>query len=428
MRKECGKRPRDIQLFPTPRIYVSTIKNIKWTSFGEIILSELYTQLQNMNDQTNGKQSERIEKLLEQAGDLIKSGSLQGAHNTLREANSLKADDSRIQRAFEELRDAENGKPVVTLCEKWLHSKNDDDGEITLDYLHAHTIGEEWASQAMTVMMRYQGDADMADQITEALLKNRGAQKYLAKQMVNAPTVTYRNIFEKGDDSVNALNTILLDPKAWRTEKDRVAAERDVFQLALAQMMRAGEDQPERAMRSISRMLAVESSHLKGLIDADGFDIILVHLDNRLPESLKREATIITSKLFELAPENAEALIAQFVVKRIKKPTADSLIVSLSAAAAVFPMAPATAEKLFLSEGFLPSLFRLVQKYKSNRLEQVALNLLDIACISKPARDGIRQHCQEWIQDFAENLKDQKKSMQARKILMKLKSDSKEGT
>jgi hypothetical protein len=47
--------------------------------------------------------------------------------------------------------------------------------------------------------------------------------------------------------------------------------------------------------------------------------------------------------------------------------------------------------------------------------------------MSKAARDGIREHCQEWIQDFAEDLKDQKKSMQARKILMKLRSDSKEG-
>jgi hypothetical protein len=279
----------------------------------------------------------------------------------------------------------------------------------------------------MAVMMRYMGDADMADQITGALLKYPGAQKHLAQQMVDAPTVTYRNVYDRGDDSINALNQILLDPKLWSSEKDRIAAERDVFQLALAQMMRAGEDHPERAMRSISRMLAVESSHLKGLIDADGFDIILVHLDARLPESLRREATIATSKLFELAPENAEALIAQFVVNRIKKPTADGLIVSLSAAAAVFPMAPTAAENLFLSEGFLPSFIRLVQKWKSSRLEQAALNLLDIACMSKPAREGIRQHCEEWIRDHAENFKDQKKSMQARKILMKLKSDEREG-
>jgi hypothetical protein len=380
-----------------------------------------------MSDQTNGDQTQRVEKLIQQAEALIKSGSLRDAHSALREANSLTSNDTRIQQAFEELKDAENGKPVLALCEKWLHSKSDDDGEIALDYMHDHNIGDEWSTQAMAVIMRYQGDADMADQLTGNLLKCRGAQKFLAHQMNASPTITYRNIFDRGDDSVNALNTILLDSKAWNTEKDRIAAQRDVFQLALAQMMRAGEDQPERAMRSISRMLAVEAAHLKGLIDADGFDIILVHLDLRLPESLKREATIATSKLFELAPENAEALIAQFVVNRVKKPTADALIVSLSAAAAVFPMAPAAAEKLFLSDSFLPSFIRLVKKWKSNQLEQAALNLLDIACMSKAARDGIREHCQEWIQDFAEDLKDQKKSMQARKILMKLKSDSKEG-
>jgi tetratricopeptide (TPR) repeat protein len=380
-----------------------------------------------MVEQANGSQAERIEKLVEKAQGLIKAGSLQEAHNALREANSLDSNDATIQRAFGDLRDAESGKPVVALCEKWLHSHSDDDGEITLDYIHKQTISDEWSSQAMAVMMRYQGDADMADQITGYLLKCRGAQKYLAQQMKDAPTVTYRNVYDRGDDSINALNNILLDPQVWDSEKDRIAAERDVFQLALAQMMRAGEDHPERAMRSISRMLAVEAPHLKGLIDADGFDIILVHLDIRLAESLRREATIATSKLFELAPENAEALIAQFVVNRVKKPTADGLIVSFSAAAAVFPMAPAAAEKLFLSEGFLPSLTRLVRKWKSKRLEQAALNLLDTACMTSAAREGIRQHCQEWIAEFAENLKDQKKSMQARKILMKLKSDSKEG-
>jgi hypothetical protein len=385
---------------------------------------------------------QRIEGLLSKADTLIKAGSLQEAHSTLREANSLttSSDSSstgsssisseRIKRAFADLKDAENGKGVVALSEKWLHSRSDDDGEIVLDFLHnqgSQGVSDAFSNAAMGVMMRYVGDADMADQITGALLKYPGAQKQIAQLMVDAPTVTYRNIYDRGDDSMNALNQILLDPKPWNSEKDRIAAERDVFQLALAQMMRAGEDHPERAMRSISRMLAVESSHLKGLIDADGFDIILVHLDARLPESLKREATIATSKLFELAPENAEALIAQFVVNRIKKPTADGLIVSLSAAAAVFPMAPAAAEKLFLSEGFLPSFIRLVQKWKSSRLEQAALNLLDIACMSKPAREGIRQHCEEWIRDHAENLKDQKKSMQARKILMKLKSDEREG-
>ena len=375
------------------------------------------------------EQSERIEALHTKAYSLIKSGHLQEAHSTLREASTLSPSNERTKRAFQDLQDAENGKPIVRLCEQWLHSKSDDDGELVLDFLHEHphAVADEWANLGMGVMMRYVGDSDMADQITGSLLKFPGAQRYLAKLMVDAPTVTYRNVYERGDDSVNALNQILLDPKPWASEKERIAAERDVFQLALAQMMRAGEDHPERAMRSISRMLAVESSHLKGLIDADGFDIILVHLDARLPESLKREATIATSKLFELAPENAEALIAQFVVNRIKKPTADGLIVSLSAAAAVFPMAPQAAEKLFLSEGFLPSFIRLVQKWKSSRLEQAALNLLDVACISKPAREGIRQHCEEWVRDCAENLKDVKKSMQARKILMKLKSDSREG-
>jgi hypothetical protein len=382
-----------------------------------------------MTQPASNDQSQRINQLLDQAETFTRAGALDKAHHSLREANTLQPDSAKIKSAFADLRDAEDGKGVVKLCEQWLHSKSDDDGEIVLDFLHAHpsAISDEFSAKGMAVMMRYQGDVDMADQITAALLKFRGAQKYLAKSMVDAPTVTYRNIFDRGDDSMNALNQLLLDPKPWDSEKERIAAERDVFQLALAQMMRAGEDYPERAMRSISRMLAVESSHLKGLIDADGFDIILVHLDARLPESLKREATIATSKLFELAPENAEALIAQFVVNRIKKPTADGLIVSLSAAAAVFPMAPIAAEKLFLSEGFLQSLIRLVQKWKSGRLEQAALNLLDVACISKAAREGIRQHCEEWLRDFAEELKDQKKSMQARKILMKLKSEEKEG-
>jgi hypothetical protein len=369
----------------------------------------------------------RAEELAARAHASIKKGELAEAARILREASSIDTDNVNVKAVWDTLKEEESGKSVVSLCQKWVETRSDDDGEITLDYIHQHQISSENAAEAMEVMLDYNGDDDMADQITGALLKNPGARKPLAARLKEYPTIAFSNIFERGDDSMNGVTDLLLDPSVWQSEADRIAAERDVFQLALAKMMSAGEDNPGRAMKSISRLLGAEATNLKGIIDVDGFDVILSNLDIRLPTVLRGQATLATAKLFELSPDEAQTLISQYVVKKVKKPTAHGLILAFSAAASVFPMSPSAASNLFLSEGFLPSLVSMVKKWKSHRLEQAALELLSAACIDKGCREGIRKTCLDWVKQMADQKLDPKRANQAALILVKIKDAIPEG-
>lgn len=187
-----------------------------------------------------------------------------------------------VTAAFERLRQEESGHGLLGHCSKWLASKSDDDGERILDYIHQHRLlAPERASESMSAILGYRGDSDMCDQITCALLKNPGAQKVLAEGLKLSPTAMYSLLFERGDDSADGITDVVLNPAAWNSEADRIAAERDIFQLALAQLMHAGEDYPDRAMKSISRLLGAEYRNLNGLIDQDGFGVILEQLDIR---------------------------------------------------------------------------------------------------------------------------------------------------
>lgn len=187
-----------------------------------------------------------------------------------------------VTAAFDRLRQEESGQGLLGHCNKWLSSESDDDGETILDYIHQHRLlAPERASESMSAILGYSGESDMCDQITCALLKNPGAQKTLAEGLKASPTTIYDTMFARGDDSADGITDVVLNPTAWNSEADRIAAERDIFQLALAQLMQAGEDYPDRAMKSISRLLGAEYQNLHGLIDQDGFGVILEQLDIR---------------------------------------------------------------------------------------------------------------------------------------------------
>jgi len=374
-----------------------------------------------------GEATTRAEELVIRATVLLNKIELQKAGELLREASSIEPENESVKRAWDLLRQEEQGNSLVKHCEKWLAQQNDDDAEEALDYMHLHQLSSEAVESAMNVMLQYTGDSDMADQITGELLKHQGARKPVARSLIKQPTITFNKFFDRGDDSINGVTDMLLDATVWPSEHERIAAERDAFQLALAQMMRAGQDFPERAMKVISRLLGAESHHLNGLIDADGFDVILCQLDLRAPNVLRSQATIATIKLLELAPESAQQLISQFVVKRIKKPTPEGLILAFSASASVFPMSPQAAAQLFLSPGFVQSFVPLVTKWKSGRLEQAALELLSAACMDQACREAMRKHISGWLKSVSECVQDKKRSDQAALILVKIKNAVPEG-
>jgi protein unc-45 len=343
----------------------------------------------------------RVQHLVNDTNSRLQSGDLEGASMLLREASALDSSNPNVKALIEKVDSATGGSELVSLIKIWLESKDEHDGEEALEYLHNHEPLSSKASQdAMLVLMEYTGDADCADEMTGILLQSPEAKKVLAKQLVATPTITFNKIFERGDDSMDAQTNMLLEKANWTSDNERVLAERDVFQLCLAQLMKAGQDFPERAMKALSRLLGVEAGNLNGLMDADGFDIILSNLDIRMPSILRGHATLACIKLLELSPDTAKQLMSQYIVQHIEKPTAERLVQAFSAAAAVFPMSPETATQLFLTSGFLPRFVKLVEKYKSQRVEQAALELLNAACMDQNCRKDIRTYCPDWLKSF----------------------------
>jgi hypothetical protein len=345
----------------------------------------------------------RVQKLLKDAEALTASGELQAASRALREASTLDDKSEEVRRAIEKLDLAANGSgdEFVALVKKWLETLDDHDGEEALEYLHKNSsLSANSAKEAMSVLMTYGGDADCADEITGLLLKIPAAKKVLASELLEKPTITFNKIFDRGDDSMDSQTDMLVNKAVWSSEEERIHVERDVFQLCLAQLMRAGQDFPERAMKCLSRLLGAESQHLNGLMDADTFDVILSNLDIRVPKILRSQATIACIKLLELSQDTAKQLMSQYIIRRIEKPNPDSLVQAFSAAAAVFPMAPEPASEMFLSAGFLTAFVKLVEKYKTQRVEQAALELLNAACMDKACREAIRKYCPDWLKSF----------------------------
>lgn len=361
--------------------------------------------------------------LCQEAERNLDSGNLEQATRQLQEASKIDENNTKIKEIWQKLEKRRDQSPLVNLCKKWVETVNDDVGEEALDYVHQHDITDSDAEQAMKTILTYDGDADMADQLAGSLIKRAGARKAVAAQVQKEPTETFRKLWDYGDDSMEGLTSTLFAVAAWPDDKTRTAALRDVFQLALAQLMDAGLDYPDRAMKAVSRLLAVEASKLNGIIDADSFDVILSNLDIRLPAGLRSQATLATSKLLELSPESAQQLIGNYVTAKVMKPTAESLLHAFSAAAAVFPMAPACAAQLFLSEGFLSAFVPMVKTRKSHRVELAALELLSAACIDKACREGVAKFCREWLQEIAQKATDAKRASLASLILIKIEDE-----
>ncbi|KAF2761659.1 ARM repeat-containing protein [Pseudovirgaria hyperparasitica] len=367
----------------------------------------------------------RANELVHHSTVLAKEGRFQDAAHALREAAHLVPGDESVAAGWKSLGKEEQKNPLIGLCRTWVHSKSETDGGKVLDAVRTSvpSMNEQFVRQVLDIMMDLEPDDDVADQVTGELMKHPGARKWLAEKVLKSPTPTFNTFFDRGDDSADAIVITCLDDKAWLDEKSQIAAQRDVFQLSLAAMMRAGLDHPERAMRVIARSLAAEAPHLTGIIDADSFDVILSSLDIRLSNMLRGQATLATAKLIELSPDTSQKLITQFVTGRVKKPNPDALVVAFSAAAAIFPIVPSVAATLFLTEGFMSSFVNLVQERRSQTLDRAALELLSAACVEKTCREAISKHCRQWIQGIAEAAMDAKKSTLASLILMKIQDE-----
>lgn len=373
----------------------------------------------------DSQEEARISQLIDNAASLARDRKFIDAGRALREASALAGpDNTRVKDGFRNLQDEEAKSPVVEAVKKWVASKSNIDAEEALKYAQSQQLTAEMAAEALKILTVYREEDDTIDQVTGELMRYPAARKLVAQELKAKPTILYTQFFERGDDSLDGLITVVLDSAIWASEEERIASERDVFQLSLAQMMRAGLDHPERAMKAMARLLAVEAPNLNGIIDADSFDVILASLDIRLPNSLRSQATLATAKLIELSPDTAQKLITNFVTTKVQRPSTDGLVVAFSAAGAIFPITPSAAATLFLTEGFISNFVDLVQTRKSNRLEQASLELLSAACVDKTCREAINNYCRHWLQDIVDAGMDKRRSTLAGLILVKLSQET----
>jgi hypothetical protein len=365
-------------------------------------------------------EDQRALQLAQKAGESTSTGDLAAAARYLRGASAIAPENPDIKDAWTRLRQEEEKSELLSICKLWVSSKDEDDGDRALQMIQRQGVQQKEAEQAMEILFDFKGEDDVLDQVTGELLRNAGAQRWLANAVREQPTRIYYEYFERGDDSIDGLLKVLLNRAIWTDDETFKTGHRDIFMLSLAMMMEKALEHPERAMKGIAQLLAHHAEHLKGIIDADSFDVILTSLDIRLPNSLRSQATLASIKLFELAPNSAKELISKFVTYRAKKGEANDLIIAFSAAAAIFPIAVTAAAALFLTEGFVTTLVPVVKKKHSHMLEQAALELVSAACVDKNCRDSINKHCRVWLEDLVGGSQDKKRANLAALILVKL--------
>lgn len=183
--------------------------------------------------------------------------------------------------------------------------------------------------------------------------------------------------------------------------------------LVIARLMEGGEEDEDtcKTLDKLTRLLSEEhsapisgqdtTSLLHELIDSDGFETILGYLDMRQGLGVRGHATLTVSAYLKASGQKGTEYLSEFFKSRVSKGTYDDFIVAFSVAASIFPIVPDISTDLFLSEGFVNSLGSLMKrKWKSKKVEQACLEMLNAACMKAACREAIQKHCTEWLEEI----------------------------
>ena len=283
--------------------------------------------------------------------------------------------------------------------------------------------GEVAENALKLILGAEKADPMVRDDIVAGLLQRcLGARRYVAKQLQHSAAIIFETLFHVGDGAANGITVVSLDASAWSGETVRRRYEKDVFILFLAKLLESGHDNDGRALKGISRHLAVDAEGLHSQIDEQSFGAILNCLDYRLSDEVRGQATLATAKYLEVSKKTGEAYLTNFITDRTAKHSSDDLVSAFSVAAAVFPIATPLISALFLVEGFLPSLVPLLdKKSRPIKVEKAALDMLNAACIDGGCREAISKYCWDWMHHVMEDEADERHG-QAALILAKVQS------
>ncbi|KAJ5697706.1 hypothetical protein N7488_011390 [Penicillium malachiteum] len=371
---------------------------------------------------------ERAVHLAREAVELVDAGHREAASRNLREALSLASENPEVKAAFLKIQQEEqNGHQLLDLCRRYTSLRDESAGKEAAVYLRTDGLKppENVALESLKLLLgqRPQSLSELQDEIISGLVRhNASVRQHFSNQLQVSVTTFFDEIYDRGDGAAVCLDTVVLDPTVWPSEQTRAHCESELFQLFLAKLMESGHDMDGRSLKGIARLLAVDAGRLQHLVDDEGFEVILTSLDNRLPLEWRSQATLATAKYLEAAKEKGEKQFSAIIASMIAKGRLDDVVIAFSAVSAIFPVAPAAAANVFLSEDFMNSLTPLATRdAKRKRVELAVLELLNAACINRPCREAISKSFSEWLSHTLTNGSDEGSELAA-VILAKIRA------
>jgi hypothetical protein len=372
---------------------------------------------------------ERATLLAKEAIVLCQSGENEKASRKLREAAALDHENSDVYEAFITLHRDQNASPLLADCRRYALYHNEKAGQEAINYLKAQgqLVTSAHAVECLQILLEAKPASLSTSQdiiLAELARHSKDVRSYIASQLLVSTTEFFDNLYDRGDQSANCLRTVVLDNTLWASEEFRLRVEDDLFQLFLAKLMESGHDLDGRALRGIALLLMADAQRLHAFVDDDGFEAILSSLHIQLPSDVRGQATVVFSKLLEATEDTAHQAFSRYVKYHVARQKNDDLVLAFSAAASIFPVAPALTAPLFLTEGFLPSLLPFMSRKASGAVVVDAfLALVSAACVDEGCRKSNSQHLASWLADRVSNGSEHQSAVAAT-VLAKLRTST----
>ncbi|EYE93998.1 UNC45-central domain-containing protein [Aspergillus ruber CBS 135680] len=371
---------------------------------------------------------ERAIHLATEAIELFDAGHREAASRNLREALSLAPHHPEVTGTLLKVqKDETQGHHLLDLCRKYTANKDESAGKDASLYLRTDGLKppEEVALQCLMLLLAERPHAlttTQDDLISSLVRQNTSVRQFFSNRLQVSVTTFFDEIYDRGDGAAVCLDTVVLDPSVWPSEKDRYHCECELFLLFIAKLMESGHDLDGRSLKGIARLLAVDAEKLQHLVDDEGLEVILSSLDSRLPAEWRGQATLATVKYLQVAKQAGEERFSRLIAHKITKARNDDIVVAFSAAVAVFPVSPNAAASLFLSDEFMKALMPLASRSSKNRNVEVALlELLNAACVSTACRETISKRFSDWLSHVLTNGSDETSDLAA-VILAKIRT------
>jgi hypothetical protein len=229
--------------------------------------------------------------------------------------------------------------------------------------------------------------------VGDILRASKGARVHFARRLNNNYEEVIMLCQKLGEDAVDVLIMILLDPTSWENESVNSNCLRDCFKWFLLRL-KAGESS---TARSVARLLAGKADSLHSYVNQDGLGQLLKLLDLNASVELRSHATLAAATFLETSGEVGQSMVGKFMGSLLAADGDDDLRLAFSVAAAIFPLEPQVVAQSFLTDGFVEELVPSLQARPAD-VEAAALEMLSAACTDKSCRMAIAAHCSDYLE------------------------------